>query len=107
MSNTHVDLIGQNGGGQGPLAQNLSSGRLDVGAMRPFIAEDGNSYVTVYQGGNPKKAESWKMMQVNSGTLRRDEWRQLDEALLGIAEKRLSGTQALVSRGLTYSLGNA
>lgn len=106
MNEVNVDLVGKNSG-QGPLAQNLTSGRLDVGRMRPYIGQDGNVYVTVYKGGNPKKASSWARLQANSGTLRRDEWQQLDESLLGIAESRLDGTQALLSRGLTYTLGNA
>lgn len=106
FNQVNVDLIGKDGG-QGPLAQNLQSGRLDVGSMRPFIGKDGRSYVTVYKGGNPKNKENWATLQANAGTLRRDEWNQLDEALLGIAESRLDGTQSLVSRGLTFTLGNA
>ena len=107
MSDVNVDLVGQNGG-TGALAQQLSSGRLDVGKMRPYIGKDGKTYVTVYQGGNPKKKESWRTLQINSpGTLRRDEWIQLDEALLGIAEQRLTGTNHLIGAGLSFTLGNA
>jgi hypothetical protein len=40
------------------------------------------------------------------GTLRRDEWKQLDEALIPIAESRLGGVQDLIAAGLTYLLGN-
>jgi hypothetical protein len=39
--------------------------------------------------------------------LRRDEWKQLDDALLMISETRLGGVQDLVDRGLVYNLGNA
>lgn len=108
MFEANIDLVGPNGG-QGPMAQHLqSNGGLNIGAMRPFIAKDGSTKVTVYQGGDPKSASSWKTLQVNDkGTLRRDEWKQLDEALIGIAESRLTGTQHLVNSGLTYQLGNA
>src|SRR5690554_5137454 len=107
MNQVNVDLVGQDGG-RGAVAQQLTSGRLDIGKMRPYIGKDGRSYVTVYTGGNPKKKENWKTFQTNTpGTLRRDEWIQLDEALLGIAEQRLTGTQHLIASGLTYTLGNA
>ena len=107
-SSVMVDLLNK-GGGQGPVAQNLqANGSLNIGQMRPYIGKDGQTYVTVYKGGNPKKKESWLTMQVNNkGTLRRDEWRQLDEALLGIAESRLTGTNYLLGAGLRYTLGNA
>jgi hypothetical protein len=108
MFETKIDMVGPNGG-QGPLAQNLTgSGGLNIGAMRPYIGKNGSTKVTVYQGGNPKKASSWKTLQVNDkGTLRRDEWKALDEALIGVAESRLTGTQHLINSGLTYQLGNA
>lgn len=107
MSDVNIDLVGKDGG-RGAFAHQLSSGRLDVGKMRPFVGKDGKTYVTAYQGGNPKKPEAWKTLQVNApGTLRRDEWIQLDEALLGIAEQRLTGTNHLIGAGLTFTLGNA
>jgi hypothetical protein len=106
MIEAKVDLVGPNGG-QGTIAQKLSAGRLDIGRARPFIADDGTMWVTTYKGGNPKKSSSWQTIQVNAGTLRRDEWIQLDEAVLGIAENRLSGVQDLINRGLTFTLGNA
>src|SRR5690554_676140 len=107
MSDVNIDLVGKEGG-RGALAHQLSSGRLDVRRMRPFVGKDGKTYVTAYQGGNPKKPEAWKTFQVNApGTLRRDEWIQLDEALLGIAEQRLTGTNHLIGAGLSFTLGNA
>ena len=39
-------------------------------------------------------------------TLRRDEWKRLDEAVIDVAEYRLGGVNDLVSAGLTYDLGN-
>ena len=107
MSEAQIDITGKEGG-QGELASYFQgSGRLEVGQMRPFIANDGKPYVTVHTGGDPKRANNYKTIQVNSGTLRRDEWRQLDEAVLGIAENRLNGVQDLIDRGLTFDLGNA
>jgi hypothetical protein len=106
--NANVDLVGKEGG-QGQLASKFSGGnRLNIGAMRPFVGEDGKVYMTSYSGGPTNKKSSYKTMQINKkGTLRRDEWRQLDEAVVKIADNRLSGVQDIIDRGLTYNLGNA
>ena len=106
--NVNIDFIA-NGQGQGEVAGNLlTQGRLDPGAMRPFIGKDGKVYITVYKGGDAKLPTSYQTqaIQVN-GTLRREEWMQLDAAILPIAESRLTGVQDLVDNGLVYNLGNA
>lgn len=109
---TNVDLI-FNGQGKGDVANMLiNNGRLNIGAMRPYIVSDGygnvKTYMTIYKGGNPKKIESYytKEIQVN-GTLRRDEWKQLDDAIMEISRQRLGGVQDLIDKGLTFNLGNA
>lgn len=102
----NIDFI-SNSGSQGAVAAAFATqGKMDVGRMRPFVGGDGNAYVSVFTGGDAKKPENYRNLQVNNGTLRRDEWIQLDEAVLSIAESRLNGIQSLVSRGLTYELGN-
>ena len=108
MNEVQVDLMNQ-GQAQGELAAYAAAaGRLDIGKMRPYIGSDGRSYMTVYKGGDPKKKENYATLQTNTaGTLRRDEWKQLDEAVLAIAEKRLTGVQNLIDNGLVYNLGNA
>lgn len=106
MNEVNVDLIGAEGG-QGALASQLASGQLNIGRMRPYLGKDGKYFFTVYQGGDPTKQSSWKQLQANAGTLRRDEWKALDEAVIGISEKRLTGVQDLINSGLTYNLGNA
>jgi uncharacterized linocin/CFP29 family protein len=105
--NVNVDLMSPDGG-QGELAARMGNGGLNIGQMRPFIDKKGRSCVTVYQGGDTSNANSWKTLQANAkGTLRRDEWKALDETLLTIKEQRLTGTQHLINSGLTYTLGNA
>lgn len=107
MNQAMVDLVGK-GGGQGEVAQKLHGSQLNIGAMRPYVGEDGGVYMTVYNGGPADKASSYEQVQVNAkGTLRRDEWIRLDEAVLRIAEDRLTGFQYFIDRGLTYNLGNA
>lgn len=104
---TNMDLIA-NGKAYGEVASMAAgTGRLDIGRMRPFIGQDGKAYVTVYVGGDPKNPKSYRSIQTNAGTLRRDEWKQLDDAVLAIAETRLNGVQDLIANGLVYNLGNA
>lgn len=113
MFEANVDLI-FNGQAQGDVAnQLLSNGRLNIGMMRPFIDQDPKTgtfgkYITVYKGGNPKDINNYQTLPINTNaTLRRDEWKQLDEAILEEAKYRLGGVQDLIDKGLTYNLGNA
>jgi len=108
MFDANVDLIA-NGGAQGPVASQLMrDGRLNLGTYRPFIGNDGRTYVTVYNGGDPKKMSSYVDRAINTnGTLRRDEWKQLDDALVTATRYRLGGVEDLISKGLTFQLGNA
>ena len=105
----HMDFIGQKGQVQGELVQQLlSEGQLDPGQMRPFIGKNGRAYVTVYKGGDPFEESSYQAVPIQgNATLRRDEWKELDDAVLAISEKRLGGIQDLISNGLVYNLGNA
>ncbi len=110
---THVDII-QNGQSSGQVASELMSmSRSDIGLMRPWVnPKDNKTYLTVFKGGDPSKPENYKSVLASNlgfqtnGTLRRDEWKQLDEAVMRIAEYRLTGYDDLVSRGLVYNLGN-
>lgn len=108
--NANVDLIGAGGQVIGDVAaMMMRNGRLDPGASRPFYDEKTDtSYVTVYKGGDRNAPTSYvtKAIQANA-TLRRDEWKQLDDALLIASRYRLGGIDDLVSNGLTYNLGNA
>ena len=96
--NANVDLLGANGQAQGDVAnQLLANGKLNLGSMRPFIGDDGRSYMTVYRGGNPKSPDSYVDKPINiNATLRRDKWKQLDEALLVASRYRLGGVEDLV-----------
>lgn len=109
MPNVNVDLI-LNGQAQGEVAGRFSAnGALNLGRMRPFIANDGNTYMDVYKGqGSRLDVNNYITQKLNiNGTLRRDEWKALDAAVMQIAEYRLGGVQDLTARGLIYPLGNA
>jgi hypothetical protein len=109
MSNINVDLIGANGRCEGEVAnQILSNGQMNLGVMRPFVGSDGRAYVTIYKGGDTSNPANWITRSINTNaTLRRDEWKQLDEALLLASRYRLGGIEDLISNGLTFQLGNA
>lgn len=106
--NANVDLMGANGGATGALANHAQSNGMNVGQLRPYIGSDGRAYVTAYTGGNPKSPDSYVTRPLNTNaTLRRDEWKMLDDAILDVARFRLGGVEDLISKGLTYDLGNA
>ncbi len=108
MKKVNVDLLGNNGGSGQVARMLMANGRLNVGTMRPFVGNDGYSYITSYRGGDPKQPTSYTTTRINTNaTLRRDEWKQLDEALLEVSRQRLGGVEDLISNGLVYNLGNA
>jgi len=102
-----IDYLSKSGS-QGELAAKLmTNGRIDPGMLRPFISpKDNKAYVSVYKGGDPSKLENYMNVPVTHATLRRDEWKHLDEAVLKISETRLGGVQDLIDRGLVYNIGN-
>lgn len=107
MNDINVDFLA-NGQARGDVAGLiLSQGRLDAGKLRPFVGNDGRAYMTVYVSGDPKKPESYRNVPVTNATLRRDEWKHLDEAIMPISRERLGGIQDLIDKNLTYNLGNA
>lgn len=106
--NVNVDLMNVNGGSFGELANHTQSNGMNVGKLRPYIGEDGRAYITAYTGGDPKSPQSYVTRPINTNaTLRRDEWKVLDDAILDISRTRLGGVEDLISKGLTYNLGNA
>lgn len=105
MERVNMDFVGKDSS-SGPLADMLANTGLDVGKLRPFIHKDGKPYVTVFTGGNPQVAANYKTMLVTNATLRRDEWKQLDDAIQQISRFRLGGIDDLVSNGLVFNLGN-
>lgn len=113
----NVDLIGQNQA-KGEVANRLmEEGQLNLGLMRPYTYKNPKTgrigvYATVYKGGPSKEQinnpTNYETIPLNTNaTLRRDEWKQLDDAVKKISEKELIGIGDLRSRGLTFQLGNA
>jgi uncharacterized linocin/CFP29 family protein len=83
-----------NGKASGPIASRLVANNMDAGVLRPFISDkDNRSYVTV----------NGKNQLTTNATLRKDEWKMYDTAILKVVQERLLGAQDLISRGLTYT----
>lgn len=106
--NAQVDLLGKSGQIKGDVARQLLGNEISLGNLRPFVGNDGRAYVTIYKGGSPTDPASYITRPINTNaTLRRDEWKQLDDALLEVSRQRLGGVQDLIDKGLTFNLGNA
>lgn len=106
--NVNVDFMNGDGA-QGEVAGVMqTNGRLDAGRMRPYMGKDGRAYITVFKGGDPMNPKNYQAQPINTNanTLRPSEWKLLDDAVIPIAESRLTGINDLVSRGLVYNLGN-
>ncbi len=107
MDNMDFIAKGQTSGAIASLLAN--EGKLDVGLLRPWVGRDGRSYCSLCAPGkDPKNVASYVSHPINTyATLRQDEWKQMDEAILNTSKSRLQGVADLVSRGLTFNLGNA
>lgn len=89
----------------GKLAQHLES----IGTIysaRPYIASDGNAYMSVPTGYDEKGQRIYKAVPTNYATLRYDEWKAIDEAVLKTAKSRLVAIQDLIDKGLVFNIGD-
>lgn len=85
----------------GPVAHKLLTNGMDINVLKPFLGSDGRSYITKLVNGQPKAVPI-----LNTATLRKDEWEQLDEAVIRTAQDRLTGVADLYSRNLVHRIGN-
>jgi hypothetical protein len=106
MYQVNMDLMGR-GQSQGQLAQAFqTNGRSSVGSMKPYLDKKGRPCISVFQGGDVKDVKNYKIIQVNAATLRKDEWKEIDTAVMKVSESRLKGIKHLRDRGLVKTLGN-
>lgn len=96
-----MDLI-LNGQAHGSVASTLLGNGFDVAALRPWIGQDGRHYIAQNQAG---KLIARPAMVANA-TLRKDEWKILDEAVVMAAKERLRVVADLRSAGLTFNIPN-
>ncbi len=101
-----MDFV-MNGQGHGNVANVLMASNFDAGALRPFVGGDGKSYVTLNSGRCNEKGEPvYNTIQTNAATLRKDEWIQLDKAILKAAQPRLNAVADMRAAGLQYTIPN-
>lgn len=94
-------------------ASDLAGGENAMLARRPYIASNGRhaGKTVIVQNtgkkddkGNPVYVE--QPIQINAGaTLRKDEWINLEEAIIEASRERLVIVDDLVAAGLTYNVG--
>lgn len=96
-----MDVI-MNGQADGEVAKRLLQYGGDPGALRPWLGNDGRSYVTV-NAGTPHE----KSLVTNAvATLRKDEWVLLDTQIIKVAKQRLKAWKHLMEQGLRYDIPN-
>ena len=100
-----MDFIKTNGSGgmvlNGSVAQRLGATGFSAHALRPYIGTDGKPYVTQVVNGELKAVPF-----IGNATLKKDEWKTLDQALLEARQRRMVGISDLESRGLVYNIPN-
>jgi uncharacterized linocin/CFP29 family protein len=99
-----LEFLAMGAGGMtpsGPIGQKLLSAGMDTSVLKPYIGDDGYTYMTRLVNGK------FQAIRINANaTLRKDEWKQLDDAVLFAAQERLVGVADLYSRNLVYRIGN-
>jgi uncharacterized linocin/CFP29 family protein len=91
-----------NGQAQGSVASVLLQNNFDVHSMRPFV-ENGRQYVNHVANG---KVTAVPLVGNATATLRKDEWKLLDDAVVKAAKPRLKAVGDLRGSGLTYTIPN-
>ena len=96
-----MDLI-MNGQAQGSVAATLMEAGMDANVLRPYIANDGRHYITVNENGKAVP----KLLSNATATLRYEDWKLLDSAIVKAAKPRLKAVADLRGAGLTFNIPN-
>jgi uncharacterized linocin/CFP29 family protein len=87
----------------GDVASRLLACNFDVNCLRPWIGNDGRTYASFI--GNDGQLAARPVMNV-AATLRKDDWVQLDSAIVKAAMARLRAVADFRGAGLTYTIPN-
>ncbi len=102
MQEAKMDSYILNGNPTGAVADRLLASNWDLGALRPWMAENGRTYITVMHND-----ESVNVQVQNANTsLRQFDWKQIDKAVVKAATPRLKAVKDLRDAGLTYVIPN-
>lgn len=91
-----------NGSAVGDVATRLLSSGFNVNCLRPYIGKDGKTYITTNKEGQNVAMP----IQNTAASLRKDDWKLLDDAIIKAAKPRLRFVGDLRAAGLTYSIPN-
>lgn len=91
-----------NGQAEGDVASMLMKCNFETNALRPYIGDDGRtSYIDRVINGTTRA------IKINTtATLRKDDWKILDAAVLKVARERLRAIMEIVGRGLVFNIPN-
>ena len=92
-----------NGQAHGSVAEVLMATNFDVGALRPYIGADGRAYRTITVNGKPTAVP---LTGNATATLRKDDWKLLDDAIVKAAKPRLRAVADLRAAGLQFVIPN-
>lgn len=90
-----------NGQGYGGVASRLLNNGFDHNVLRPFVAEDGRSYVNTINANGEIQCN---LLHNSAASLRRDEWLMIDQVVVTAAKPRLRIFNDLRSAGGTVSI---
>lgn len=99
-----------NGQAHGDVASRLLACNMDLGVMRPFVGNDGATYVTMATGESDAEGQPVFRNQLVSNaptTLRQDDWKLIDDRVTRVAQNRLRAFNDLRAAGLTRNVPNA
>jgi len=96
-----MDFI-MNGQAQGSVASTLMAHGGDPNAFRPYVGDDGRSYITVNEAGELVA----RPLSNATATLRKDDWKILDAAVVKAAKPRLRAVADIRGMGLTFNIPN-
>lgn len=96
-----MDLI-LNGQAHGAVATTLLANGFNPAALRPWVGADGRHYVAHNHEGKLISVAQ----PIGNATLRKDEWKIVDDAVVAAAKERLRFVADLRGVGLTYNLPN-
>ena len=93
-----------NGQAFGDVGVKLMAANFDPNVLRPYLGKDGKTvFVNMIQPDGKVKAV--RIANVTT-TLRKDDWKILDDAIIGVSKERLRAIADLRAAGLTYTIPN-
>jgi len=92
-----------NGQPSGDVASRLMDNNCNPACLRPWMGENGKSYISVFNKSGVLEA---RQVSNVTTTLRKDDWKILDDAIVKAAQPRLKAVADLRAAGLTFTIAN-